>query len=99
MCLILISIKNFFQLDVSNFTVFMKFIRLITKLKTLVISEFIDSCFMRKDDLDSVVFNYNKEQNICDTYKSKLKYFETNSDESEIYLVNEYFVSNQNILT
>jgi len=75
----------------------MKLSRLTTKLKTLIISELIDDDFMLKNDDGLIMFEYDKEQLICNTYKSKLKYFNTDSDESEIYLVNEYFVSSQNI--
>ncbi|XP_016661281.1 uncharacterized protein LOC103309871 [Acyrthosiphon pisum] len=78
-------------LDVKNFTVFMKLSRLTTKLKTLIISELIDDDFMLKNDDDLILLKYETEQNICDTYKSKLKYFRTNSDESEIYMINEHF--------
>jgi len=75
----------------------MKLSRLTTKLKTLVISELIDDDFMLKNDDDLILLKYEMEQNICDTYKSKLKYFRTNSDESEVYMINEHFVSNQNL--
>jgi len=75
----------------------MKLILLTTKFKTLIISELIDNFSISEFQNDSVMFEYKKEQHICDTYKSKLKYFRTNSNESEIYLANEYFVSNQNI--
>jgi len=75
----------------------MKLSRLTTKLKTLVISELIDDEFMLKDDDSLIMLKYEKEQHICDTYKSKLKNFRTNSDESEIYMINEYFVSNRNL--
>lgn len=75
----------------------MKISRLTTKLKTLIISELMDDDFMLKNDDGLIMFENDKEQHICNTYKSKIKYFKTNSDESEIYLVNEYFVSSQNI--
>lgn len=74
----------------------MKLSRLTTKLKTLLISELIDDNFMLKNDDRLIMLKYDKEQQICDIYKSKLKKFKTNSDESEIYMINEYFVSNQN---
>jgi len=76
----------------------MKLSRLTTKLKTLVISELIDDDFMLKDDDGLILLKHEKEQHICDTYKSKLKKFKNNSDESEIHMKNEYFVSNQNLL-
>jgi len=75
----------------------MKLSRLTTKLKTLVISELIDDDFTLKNDDSLIMLKYDKEQKICDTYKSKLKNFKTNFDESEIYMINEYFVSNQNL--
>ncbi|KAL4148461.1 hypothetical protein QTP88_002698 [Uroleucon formosanum] len=78
-------------LDVKNFAVFMKLSRLTTKLKTLLISELIDDNFMLKNDDRLIMLKYDKEQQICDIYKSKLKKFKTNSDESEIYMINEYF--------
>jgi len=71
----------------------MKLSRLSTKIKTLIISELIDDDFILKNDGGLIMFEYDKEQLICNTYKSKLKYFKTNYDESEIQLVNEYFVS------
>ncbi|XP_025200961.1 LOW QUALITY PROTEIN: uncharacterized protein LOC112598649 [Melanaphis sacchari] len=78
-------------LDVINFTLFMKLSRLTTKFKTLVISELIDDNFIIKND--DHLFNYEKEECICNTYKSKLKYFKTNSDNSEIYMINEHFTN------
>jgi len=72
----------------------MKLSRLTTKFKTLVISELIDDDFMLQNDEGLIVFEYDKEQRLCDIYKSKLR---TNFNESEINLVNEYFVSSQNL--
>jgi len=73
----------------------MKFSRLATKFKTFVVSEFIDDGFIFKN-YDQMI-SYEKEQRICDTYKSNLENFKTNSEEPEIYMINEYFVSNETL--
>lgn len=76
-------------LDVANFTLFMKLSQLTTKFKTLILSEILDDIFMPKND--DCLFNYEKEQCICNTYKSKLKSLKTISDKSEIHEKNECF--------
>lgn len=73
----------------------MKLSQLTTKFKTLILSEILDDIFVSKND--GYLFNYEKEQYICNTYKSKLKSLKTNSDKSEINEKNECFVSNQNL--
>lgn len=73
----------------------MKLSQLTTKFKTLILSEILDDIFISKND--NCLFNYEKEQYICNTHKSKLKSLKTNSDKSEIYEKNECFVSNQNL--
>ncbi|CAH1714172.1 unnamed protein product [Aphis gossypii] len=76
-------------LDDANFTLFMKLSQLTTKFKTLILSEILDDIFISKND--NCLFNYEKEQYICNTHKSKLKSLKTNSDKSEIYEKNECF--------
>lgn len=73
----------------------MKLSQLTTKFKTLILSEILDDIFMPKND--DCLFNYEKEQCICNTYKSILKSLKTISDKSEIHKRNECFVSNQNL--
>jgi len=73
----------------------MKLSELITRFKILVASELNDDNSVLQNDDN--LFNCEKEECICNTYKSKLKNFKTNSDKSEIYEINEYFVSNQNL--
>jgi len=74
----------------------MKLSQLTTKFKTLILSEILDDIFIPKND--DCLFNYEKEQCICNTYKSKLKsLMKTNSDKSKIYKKNECFVSNLNL--
>lgn len=70
----------------------MKLSQLTTKFKTLILSEILDDNIILNGD--DCLFNYEREQCICNTYKSKLKRLKRNSDKSEIYEKNECFVSN-----
>ncbi|XP_026810422.1 uncharacterized protein LOC113551991 [Rhopalosiphum maidis] len=76
-------------LDVKNFILFTKLSELTTRFKILVASELNDDNLVLQNDDN--LFNCEKEECICNTYKSKLKNFKTNSDKSEIYEINEYF--------
>jgi len=85
-------------LDVKNFILFMKLSQFTTRFKLLVVSELNDENFVFQDDDDNFVFqnddnlfNCEKEECICNTYKSKLKNFKTNSNKSDIHEINEYF--------
>lgn len=86
------NLYSFFQLNNTNFILYLKLSQFIENLKFVIVSELVDDGFEINDE--GCLFNFKRELYICDTYESKLTEFKKKYNEEEIQTINEHFVSN-----